>query len=101
MPENTRVTITLPTDLVLEIDRGEKNRSRFILEAVQREIFRRRAQALIESLENPHPDLVQLEELGLQEWLQAGKGDAEELLDLEEGTQVHWSPLSGWIEGRP
>jgi metal-responsive CopG/Arc/MetJ family transcriptional regulator len=32
-----RVTVTLPGDLVGDIDRREKNRSKFIAEAVRRE----------------------------------------------------------------
>ena len=36
MPKtNERVTITLPTEVVRDIDRLEKNRSRFVLEAVR------------------------------------------------------------------
>jgi metal-responsive CopG/Arc/MetJ family transcriptional regulator len=33
-----RVTTTLPEDLVRDIDRREKNRSRFVAEAVRREL---------------------------------------------------------------
>ena len=36
MPTTERITVTLPTELVASIDHLEKNRSRFILEAVDR-----------------------------------------------------------------
>ena len=41
-----RVTVTLPTELVSQIDRIEKNRSRFMLLAVRRELRRRRREEL-------------------------------------------------------
>ena len=37
-----RVTVTLPNDLVRDIDRREKNRSKFVAEAVRHELDRRR-----------------------------------------------------------
>ena len=37
-----RVTVTLPADVLSDIDSAEKNRSAFILEAVRRELSRRR-----------------------------------------------------------
>ena len=36
-----RVTVTLPAEVVEDIDRQERNRSRFVLEAVRRELKRR------------------------------------------------------------
>ena len=50
-----RVTITLPGDLVEGIDRLERNRSRFIAGAVQRELARRRREALLQSLGDLSP----------------------------------------------
>jgi len=38
-----RVTVTLPAEMVRQIGRLERNRSRFVLEAVAREIARRQA----------------------------------------------------------
>jgi hypothetical protein len=43
----------LPNDLVREIDRWEKNRSKFIAEAVRNELDRRRRDELRRSLDNP------------------------------------------------
>ena len=49
-----RVTVTLPHHLVKEIDRREKNRSKFIAEAVRNELDCRRRDELHRSLANPH-----------------------------------------------
>ena len=51
-----RVTITLPSELVREMERREKNRSKFIAEAVRNELERRRRDELHRSLANPHPE---------------------------------------------
>jgi metal-responsive CopG/Arc/MetJ family transcriptional regulator len=42
MPPNERITVTLPAEVVRDIDRLEKNRSKFVLEAVRHELKRRR-----------------------------------------------------------
>ena len=55
MPATERVTITLPVDLLSEVDQFERNRSRFIAEAVQREVTRRRRAALMESMPQAAP----------------------------------------------
>jgi len=99
MAGSTRVTITLPSEILHEIDLGDKNRSRFILEAVQREISRRRKLALELSLKHPHHESLSLETAGLREWFLNGKQDAANLLDLEGGMDVRWHPEQGWVEG--
>ena len=38
MSVSTRVTVTFPSEVLIEIDRGDRNRSQFILEVVHREI---------------------------------------------------------------
>ena len=63
-----RVTVTLPNDLVRDIDRREKNRRKFIAEAVRNELDRRRRDELRRSLDNPHRESVELAEQGLEEW---------------------------------
>lgn len=93
---NERVTVTLPAEMLAEIDRRERNRSRFVREAVRREIERRRLEALRASLENPHPESLELAGLGLGEWLDAAGPESEGLLDPEGGTAVRWEPGSGW-----
>ena len=64
-----RVTVTLPTDLVEKIDRLERNRSRFIAEAVEHELVQRRRDALLQSVQNPHPETTELVDVGLSEWI--------------------------------
>ena len=96
-----RVTVTLPAEVVEDIDRRERNRSRFILDAVRRELARRRREELRRSLENPHPETSELADAGLEEWaarLPDEKSSA--LLDPRAGKPVHWVPGRGWIEGK-
>ncbi len=96
-----RVTVTLPDNLVREIDRREKNRSKFVAEAVRRELDRRRRAELRQSLQNPHPESAQLAEQGLEEW--AGglpAEDVEALVDNNAGKPVRWVPGQGWAEER-
>ena len=68
MADIERVTVTLNTGLLRDIDRWEKNRSRFVAEAVRRELERRERDELRKSLDNPHPESVELAEQGLEEW---------------------------------
>lgn len=96
-----RVTVTLPNDLVRDIDRREKNRSRFIAEAVRRELDRRRRDELRRSLENPHPESREFAEQGFEEWSGGlPDEDAEALVDSSAGKAVEWVPGSGWVEDR-
>jgi metal-responsive CopG/Arc/MetJ family transcriptional regulator len=53
MATTERVTVTLPVDLVAGIDRFERNRSRFITEAVEHELNSRRRDGLLRSLKRP------------------------------------------------
>lgn len=100
MSTKARVTVTLPSEVVDEIDRRENNRSRFVLEAVRRELEHRRREDLRRSLESPHPDGLELAEEGLAEWASALPADsASDLVDLEAGSSVRWVPEEGWIEG--
>jgi asparagine synthetase B (glutamine-hydrolysing) len=95
------VTVTLPCDLVRDIDRREKNRSKFVAEAVRRELDRRRRVELRRSLENPHPDTGELAEQGMEEWSRnLPEEDAEALVDSGGGKPVRWAPGEGWVEGR-
>jgi len=96
-----RVTVTLPHDLVRDIDRREKNRSKFVVEAVRHELDRRRRAELRRSLENPHPESAELAEEGLQEWMRSlPEEDAEALVDSSAGKPVRWVPGEGWVEER-
>jgi Arc/MetJ-type ribon-helix-helix transcriptional regulator len=94
-----RVTVTLPAELVESIDRQDKNRSRFVAEAVRRELERRRREELHRSLENPHPDICDLAEQGFDDWARSlPDEDVEALVDLSAGKTVRWVPGQGWVE---
>ena len=96
-----RVTVTLPDDLLRDIDRREKNRGKFIAEAVRHELDRRRRDELRRSLQNPHPESADLAEQGLEEWSRGlPVEDAEALVDSNLGTAVRWIPGEGWVEDR-
>jgi Arc/MetJ-type ribon-helix-helix transcriptional regulator len=96
-----RVTVTLPNDLVRDIDRREKNRSKFVAEAVRHELDRRRRAELRRSLHNPHPESTELAEQGLEEWTGGlPEEDTEALMYPSAGRPVRWVSGEGWVEGR-
>jgi Arc/MetJ-type ribon-helix-helix transcriptional regulator len=96
-----RVTVTLPGDLIRDIDRREKNRSKFVADAVRRELDRRRRDELRRSLQNPHPESAELGEQGLEEWSHGlPEEDTEALVDSSAGKAVRWVPGEGWVEDR-
>jgi len=92
-----RVTVTLPADLVDRIDQVERNRSRFIAEAVEHELAQRRRDALLQSVQNPHPETTDLVDVGLSDWVSDLPGD-ETLVDANAGTPVRWVEGQGWIK---
>jgi hypothetical protein len=91
-----RVTITLPADLLQQVDQLERNRSRFIADAVHHEVARRRRATLLESVRNPHPETMQFVDAGLAAWTPE-LPDEEALLDPSGGTAVRWVEGQGWI----
>lgn len=96
-----RVTVTLPNDLVRDIERREKNRSKFVAEAVRHELDRRRRDELRRSLQNPHPESAELAEQGFAEWSSGLPAeDAKALVDSSAGKAVRWVPGEGWVEGQ-
>lgn len=96
-----RVTVTLPNNLLREIDRREKNRSKFVVDAVRRELDRRRRADLQRSLENPHPESVEVADQGIAEWSRGlPEEDAGALVDSSAGTDIQWAPGKGWVEDR-
>ena len=97
MPMMERVTVTLPADLVEKIDQLERNRSRFIAEAVEHELAQRRRDALRQSIRNPHSETTQLVDLGLSEWISELPND-ETLVDASAGTPVRWVEGQGWTK---
>ena len=96
---NERVTVTLPEELVREIDRHERNRSKFVLHSVQRELDRRRRDELRRSLRSPHPESQALAEAGEREWMAGLPDGDEDLVEPENGQAVRWIPGEGWVEG--
>jgi len=96
-----RVTVTLPHDLVRDIDRREKNRSKFIAEAIRNELDRRRREELRRSLDNPHPESAELAGQGLEEWTRGlPEENAEALVDSSAGRPIRWIAGEGWVERR-
>jgi hypothetical protein len=93
-----RVTVTLPEAIVVEIDRWEKNRSKFVLEAAERELELRRRRELELSLRHPHPESHRVGEAGIEEWGEGWAGDEEDLVDPTAGRRVSWTPDGGWRE---
>jgi hypothetical protein len=63
-----RVTVTLPAELLRGIDGFEQNRSRFIAEAVEHELARRRREKLVQSLQSPRPESWDMDDAGLLDW---------------------------------
>ena len=99
MGKAARVTVTLAADLVEGIDRIERNRSRFIAEAVEHELTRRRQAALLHSIRHPHVDTVTLVDTGLGDWVSDLPAD-EGLVDVTGGTAVRWVEGQGWTKDR-
>jgi Arc/MetJ-type ribon-helix-helix transcriptional regulator len=101
MATQARVTVTLPEEVVRDIDRLERNRSRFVLEAVRHELRRRRREELRRSLRSPHPEAAVVAEAGLDEWGdRLPDEDASGLVDTRAGKPVRWIPGEGWVEER-
>jgi post-segregation antitoxin (ccd killing protein) len=90
-----RVTVTLPVDLVERIDQLERNRSRFIAEAVEHELAQRRRDALRQSVRNPHPETTDLVDVSVKDWVSDLPSD-ETLVDASAGTPVRWIEGQGW-----
>lgn len=98
MPTTERVTVTLPAGVLDRIDRLARNRSRFIAEAVERELARRRREELLRSVSSPHPEASELAEVGLADWNESLPPEDDSLVDETTGTAVRWIDGEGWIE---
>lgn len=97
MPTMQRITVTLPTELVDKIDQLGRSRSRFIAEAVWHELARRRRDALLQSIQNPHPETTELVDMTLNEWV-FDRPNNETLVDASAGTPVRWIEGQGWTK---
>lgn len=98
MASTEQVTVTLPAELVARIDRLERNRSRFIAEAVRHELIRRRRDGLLRSLKSPHPEAAELADAGFADWGASLPRDDEGLVDVSAGKAVRWIEGQGWVE---
>lgn len=93
-----RVTVTIPSELLRDVDRLERNRSRFIQEAVRHEVERRRLEEMERSLRNPHPESTALAAEGMADWAaRLPDEDSEGLVQAGGGHRVHWVEGRGWI----
>ncbi len=98
MASTRRVTVTLPVELLASLDRFEQSRSRFIGEAVRREVARRTREGLLRSLATPHAEALTLAEVGLRDFSASLAPGDEELVDVTGGTPVRWVEGRGWVE---
>lgn len=98
MATTERVTVTLPIDMLEGIDRYERNRSRFITQAVEHELARRRREGLLLSLRSSHPEVAELAETGLADWGASLPAGDEGLVDVNAGKPVRWVDGEGWLE---
>ena len=57
---------------------------------------RRKREALRSSLDQPHEESAEIEDQGLEEWLDASGTEADELLDVDVGLGVRWTRGCGW-----
>jgi hypothetical protein len=98
MEPTERVTVMLPSEMLASIDRHEGNRDRFVVEAVARELERRRREALACSQRAPHPDAAELADVGLAEWAARLPAGDEDVVDPTAGTPLRWVEGRGWVE---
>lgn len=98
MASTARVTVTLPAELVEEIRLYERDFSRFIAEAVEHELVRRRRQGALRSLQTPHPESAKFADPGLARWAASLPPGEEGLVDLSGGKAVRWIEGRGWVD---
>ncbi|MBK6532271.1 MAG: hypothetical protein IPN17_27670 [Deltaproteobacteria bacterium] len=98
MATTERVTVTLPVELIAGIDRLERNRSRFIAEAVEHELLRRRRAGLLRSVKHPHSEAAEMAEAGLAGWGAGLPAEEDGLVDMAAGKPVRWVEGQGWVE---
>jgi Arc/MetJ-type ribon-helix-helix transcriptional regulator len=101
MAQIERVTVSIPSAVVRDIDRRAKNRSGFVAEAIRRELDRRRREDLRISLQNPHHESAAPDDPGLEEWSRSlPVEDTAALVAPGKGRPVRWVPGEGWVEAR-
>lgn len=98
---SARVTVTLPPEVVSAMDREQPNRSRFVLQAVTRELDRLRIEQLEQSLLHPHPDSLEVAESGFGLWVDGLGDDASDLVAPGAGEELRWTTDHGWVGKEP
>ena len=94
-----RVTITLPEEMVQEIDGRERNRSRFVQQAVARELERLRQQELQRSLDNPHTPTARPWPSPASQNGPIWRLPATRSCSIHSaGKEIRWDADRGWIE---
>jgi hypothetical protein len=92
-----RVTITLSEATVQAIDAVTDNRSRFIQNALERELRRRRRAELRRSLAEPHPDAALVKEEDVAAWAERlPVEDGDGLVNPAQATSIRWVAGQGW-----
>ena len=64
----------------------------------QHELTRRQRDALLQSLSSPHPEIIELADIGLADWTSDLPNDDEGLVDPRGGTAVRWIEDRGWVK---
>ncbi len=95
---NERVTVTLPEEILRDIDMQERNRSRFVLKAVKHELERRQKEELRRSLRKPHQDSDEIADEGFADWVEGSLEGDEDLVDTKSGESVQWILGRGWVK---
>jgi hypothetical protein len=96
-----RITVTLPPGLLSQIDRVDKNRSRFLPRAARRELRRLERKALKLSLDARvfTDEDRELEATGLAEYAASlPDDDCEAIIEPAAFKPVRWVPGKGWVE---
>jgi post-segregation antitoxin (ccd killing protein) len=93
-----RVTVTLPIELIEQIDRIERNRSKFVAVAIRNELSRRQLEHFRASLDNAHCDAAELTELGLDDWATGYPPETEGIAERNAGSRVRWIEPHGWFK---
>ena len=90
MPEGTAVTI-----LVREADETFEVPPE--LEAELLEPITDRNEQLRQSLSHPHPESLEMAEVGFATWAEGLSDDASDLFTPDAGQKVRWTPDRGWV----
>ena len=93
-----RITTTLPIELVHAVDKFEKNRSKFVMVAIQKEVKRREREALRKSLHSVHPESSKIND-DFQDWIKT-LGQMKGYMPSNESLQVeHLAKFAEAVDG--